>query len=144
MGSLMSLFDRMIDPARDGPNEPKIPVHQFWAQVQWVGDHLDLGGGIGIVDVPEFKSGWRSFVEDNGGTWKANDDAEIVVIFDQQNTAKSNGVYLDWVNSAHMLLMGMENVQAANKISKGEANQYLQSVADGTVNRSPVVQTARL
>lgn len=134
----------MIDPSRVGPDEPKIPVHQFWAQVQWVGDKLDIGGGIGIVDVPEFTSGWRSFIEDAGGTWLAADDQEINVIFTQQNTAKTNGNYLDWINSAHMLLMGMENVTAANKISKGEANQYLASIADGTVDRSAVSLTARL
>ena len=140
----MSLFDRMIDPLRVGPNEPKIPVHEFTSQIQWVGDHLDIGGGIGVVDVTEFRIGWRNYVEDNGGTWLPVDDSEVDAIFTQQNTAKANGNYIDWMRTFHTLMMGMENVTAANKISKGSANQYLQSVADGTVDRSQVVLTARL
>ena len=140
----MSVFDRMIDPTRIGPTEPGIPYHQFCMQVQWVGDRLDVGGGIGVVDVPEFKIGWRRHVEDNGGTWLASDDAEIDAIFNQQNTAKANGNYLDWNTTLHNLMGGMQNVTAANKISKGEANQYLQSVADGTVDRSQISLTQRL
>lgn len=143
-GAAMSLFDRMIDPARVGPDEPKIPVHQFTSQVQWVGDHLNVGGGIGIVDVPEFRQGWRNFIEDNGGTWRAADDTEVDAIFTQQNTAKTNGTYIDWMRAFHTLMMGMENVTAANKISKSEANQYLQSIANGTVDRSEVSLTASL
>lgn len=140
----MSIFDRLIDPNRLGPDQPGIPYHQFTSQCQWVGDHLDAGGGIGIVDVTEFRQGWRSFVENNGGTWLGSDDAEIDAIFNQQNTAKTNNNYLDWQAAFHNLIMGMQYVVAANKISKGEANQYLLSVANGTVDRSTVVLTARL
>lgn len=129
----MSIFDRMLFKQL-----PEISNHQFTAQFDWLAYHLDVGGSIGQVEVGDIRTGWSKIVNDavtargSGDVWEASDDAELDALVTQANTAISNGVYEDWSEQFKGLFLGMENVLVANKVSKGEANQYLQAIANGT------------
>lgn len=143
----MSIFDRLLFK-----EIPVIPTSTFWGQFDWLRYQMNVGGNVGIVDVEDFRTGWQMEIDKqaaplaDGVPWGASDESELAAIVNQANDAIATGValasttgipeltdlhYVKWSTQAKAMFAGMQSVVAANKISKGEANQYLQAIADG-------------
>lgn len=150
----MSLFDRLLFREK-----PVIATSTFWGQFDWMRYKMDVGGAIGIVGVDDFRLGWQTEIDREAQTlvdgvpWGASDEAELLALVNQANDAIATGEalalstgiaeladvhYVKWSTQAKALFGGMQSVKAANKISKGEANQYLQAIANGSEDLGPI------